>query len=170
MPILRTRQDLINWIDTSVYPDPERTTAERADWFVACAQALTLQDGWSTKDLAYLFLDGVPSIKAEPEQEVAAYLATYWEDVDDWRKEGNEENARAEEEAQSQLLEELLCRHFYDNIKPAYMSINDEMVVVDELHWLEDGRDVNGNRCARYSIGNEDSVWLDEDMKEVEVE
>lgn len=51
-----------------------------------------------------------------------------------------------------------------------YIDIDGNPVTVPELTWLEDGRDVHGQRCSRYAIGNEDSVWLDEDGQEVETE
>jgi hypothetical protein len=51
-----------------------------------------------------------------------------------------------------------------------YIDIDGNPVTVPELTWLEGGRDIHGQRCTRYAIGNEDSVWLDEDGQEVETE
>ncbi|UOG91793.1 MAG: hypothetical protein L3K52_16635 [Candidatus Thiothrix sulfatifontis] len=58
----------------------------------------------------------------------------------------------------------------------SYTDLNGEIVQVDMLDWLEDGyyTDDEGDRmpCSRYCIGDDDgdgiSVWLNEDMVEVE--
>mgnify|MGYP001826866993 CR=1 FL=1 len=51
-----------------------------------------------------------------------------------------------------------------------YTDLDGNLITVPELTWLEDGRDNDGNHCARYAIGNEESVWLDWDGQEVERE
>jgi len=51
-----------------------------------------------------------------------------------------------------------------------YIDLDGNPVDVPELHWLEDGRDIDGRHCSRYAIGNEESVWLDEDGREVETD
>ena len=51
-----------------------------------------------------------------------------------------------------------------------YIDIDGNLVTVPELTWLEGGRDIRGQRCSRFAIGNEDTVWLDEDSHEVETE
>lgn len=40
----------------------------------------------------------------------------------------------------------------------------------DAMHWLEDGTDAAGEPCSRYAIGDEESVWLDDDDHEVETD
>ncbi|UOG91538.1 MAG: hypothetical protein L3K52_15255 [Candidatus Thiothrix sulfatifontis] len=63
-----------------------------------------------------------------------------------------------------------------------YINLDNEVVQVEMLEWLEDGtyfdEDQNDDEsilvelpCSRYCIGDEDgdgiSVWLNEDMQEV---
>jgi hypothetical protein len=50
-----------------------------------------------------------------------------------------------------------------------YTDLYGNLITVDEMNWLEDGLDVNGDPCSRYDIGNEESVWL-EDGQEAEVD
>lgn len=51
-----------------------------------------------------------------------------------------------------------------------YMDLNGSIIDVPYLIWLEDGEDVKGAPCSRFAIGDEESVWLNEDGLEVEVE
>jgi hypothetical protein len=48
-----------------------------------------------------------------------------------------------------------------------YTDLRGIEVEVEYLDWLEEGRDEDGEPCARFAIGGEESVWLNEDNEEV---
>jgi len=50
-----------------------------------------------------------------------------------------------------------------------YTDLDGNTVEPPEINWLETGIDIDGQPCDRYSTGPETSVWLDDDLAEVEV-
>jgi hypothetical protein len=51
-----------------------------------------------------------------------------------------------------------------------YTNTEGREVWVEEMEWLEDAETVEGVSCSRYWIGGEESIWLDENSREVEDE
>lgn len=100
---IRTRNDLIEFVKENGLGGDDPSHA--VNWFVACCQATLMQD-MRMKDVANLFMDGVTSIRDNPEAEVKEFLASFFEDVD-----LNPDNEEALEDAVS-CLTSLINDHF----------------------------------------------------------
>lgn len=113
---IRTRNDFIEFlkqwdeIDIS-YDLPE----EVADWFIAIQEAKSAFEGYSTKDMAHLFMGGMVGIKQDPDQYHENWWRTIWEEVDYARREGDDiENDIADDMEAKQItyLWNMLRNHF----------------------------------------------------------
>lgn len=115
---IRSRNDFIELLNENLKPEWLEThdVGEAADWYLAMQEAGTLVD-CDRKDLASMLLDGLPSIKADPETAHTNFWSTYFEDVDYYRnEEKNVEEAATAEEFYVKLIDEELHRHFGDTL------------------------------------------------------
>lgn len=80
-------------------------------WFVAMQEAESLAENYSKKDIAHLFLNGIPAINHNPEA-VTDWLEICFENVYYARQEGEDEEADELEKEVTDDLREKICSHF----------------------------------------------------------
>lgn len=64
------------------------------------------------------------------------------------------------------------AREIPDLADNEYLNLTGDVVVFDDIEWLNDDRDSNRQPCSRYLVtvdSEEDTVYLNDDFVEVEV-
>ena len=82
---IRTGIDLRTYLEAHVEDDVTNDTIE---WFVAMSDAALIGDCFSRKDMASMFLDGIPAIKDNPKA-IDDFIGTFFEDYDWCLKDGS---------------------------------------------------------------------------------
>jgi len=112
---VRTRDDFIAYLkarkDITKKDLTDGSYGDAVDWFVAVVNAKMVFDSYSTKDLAWIFLKGVTPIDNHPE-EVADFLASYFEEADLAKEDGDEEYSQQCINEAVENLGSLINSHF----------------------------------------------------------
>lgn len=89
--VFRTAEEFIEWINAT-FPksvDDVRTDVEYALWAVCLQEAHAVFNSYTTKDVASLFLAGLPSRAAEPMESIQGWLETVNADLLEAVREGD---------------------------------------------------------------------------------
>lgn len=106
---IRTRDDFIVFLNENyadqAYDEDDGGTPAQADWFICIVNARMVFDSYNTKDIAAMFLDGVPAVKDDPEKAHDEFWATFFEEVDYNRTDDEYANPEYADEAEKDAVE-----------------------------------------------------------------
>jgi hypothetical protein len=111
---IRTRDDFVKFL-SAFEPIKNRDIndlAAAADWFVAMSEARQVFDMLDIKDVAYMFLNGIPAISDDPEQAHKDFWGTLFEEVDDFYATGENDKAIAISKSVELDIMYMLLNHF----------------------------------------------------------
>lgn len=90
---IRTRNDFIVFLNENyadqAYDEDDGGMPALADWFICYVNATMVFDSYRTKDVAAMFLDGVPAVKDDPEKAHKEFWESFFEEVD-YNRDGSE--------------------------------------------------------------------------------
>jgi hypothetical protein len=111
---IRTRDDFIKLLSTWEPIKDQGITdlPAAADWFVAMSEARQVFDMLDIKDVAYMFLVGMPAISDDPEQAHKHFWGVLFEEVDDFYAAGENGKAIAASKSVEQDIMYMLLNHF----------------------------------------------------------